>query len=95
LDEFRRIVVTAPIGGGKTVMLAQMSKDNGWILVDGQGLGRLDLLARATNAIRQHLERPPITLTTEQSAIHEFLKNWGDLRDVTLAIDGAAEPSFI
>ncbi len=95
LNQGGRILVTAPIGAGKTVMLAQMSTENAWILVDGQGLSRLDLLARATNAIRQRLGRPPVTLMTEQAAIQEFLKSWDALPDLTLAIDGASEPAFI
>jgi tetratricopeptide (TPR) repeat protein len=95
LNQYGRIVVTAPIGGGKTVMLAQMSAENAWIFVDGQGLNRLDLLARATNAIRQRLQRSPITLPTEQAAIQELLKNWNDLPDVTLVVDGTSEPAFV
>ena len=55
LNECGRIVVTAPIGGGKTILLAQLSVENGWVFVDGQGLNRLDLLARAANAIRERL----------------------------------------
>jgi tetratricopeptide (TPR) repeat protein len=95
LNQYGRIVVTAPIGGGKTVMLAQMAAANQWILVDGQGLNRLDLLARATNAIRQRLGRPPVTLTTEQAAIQELLKSWESLPDATLVVDGASEPAFV
>ena len=76
LNEWGRIVVTAPIGGGKTILLAQLSAEKGWIFVDGQDLNRLDLLARAANAIRERLGRPPVTLTTEQAAIQEFLKSW-------------------
>ena len=92
LNERGRILVTAPIGGGKTILLAQLSAEKGWIFVDGQGLNRLDLLARTANAIRERLGRPPVTLTTEQAAVQELLKSWDGLPDVTLAVDGTSEP---
>ncbi len=92
LNECGRIVVTAPIGGGKTILLAQLSVENGWIFVDGQGLSRLDLLARAANAIRARLGRPAVTLTTEQGAISEILRNWDEIPEVVLVVDGASDP---
>ena len=92
LNNVDRVVVTAPFGGGKTILLAQLSAEKGWIFVDGQGLNRLDLLARAANVIRKRLNRPPVTLTTEQAAIQELLKSWKELPDVVLAVDGASEP---
>ena len=92
LNSVGRVVVTAPFGGGKTILLAQMSAEKGWIFIDGQGLNRLDLLARAANVIRKRLSRPPVTLTTEQAAIQELLENWKEVPDVALAIDGASEP---
>ena len=92
LNNVGRVAVTAPFGGGKTILLAQMSAEKGWIFVDGQGLNRLDLLARAANVIRKRLNRPPVTLTTQQAAIQELLKGWKELPDVVLAIDGASEP---
>ena len=92
VSERRRVVVTAPIGGGKTVLLAQLSVEKGWIFVDGQGLSRLDLLSRAANAVRERLGHPPLTLTTEQTAIRQLLNSWDGLPDATLAVDGASEP---
>ena len=92
VNERGRIVVTAPFGGGKTILLAQLSAEERWIFVDGQGLNRLDLLARAANALRERLDCPPVTLTTEHAAIKELLKSWNGLPDVTLVIDGASEP---
>ena len=92
LNEYGRIVVTGPVGSGKTILLAQLSVERGWIFVDGQGLNRLELLARAANAIGERLGRSPITLTTEQAAIRELLKSWEGLPDVPLAVDGASDP---
>ena len=92
VNERGRIVVTAPFGGGKTILLAQLSVEERWVFVDGQGLNRLDLLTRAANAIREHLDCPPVTLTTEHAAITELLNGWNELPDVTVVIDGASEP---
>ena len=92
LNDCGQILVTAPIGGGKTMLLAQLSVENEWIFVDGQGLNRLGLLARVANTLRERLGRLPVTFTTEQAAIQELLKSWDILPDVTLAIDGAPEP---
>ena len=95
LNRFGRIVVIAPIGSGKTILLAQLSVKREWVFVDGQGLNRLDLLARAANAIRERLGRPPVTLTTEQAAIQELLKGRDGLSNVTLAVDGSENPMFL
>ena len=76
LNAAGRVVVTAPIGGGKTILLAQMSEENGWVFVDGQGLSRVDMLARAANAFRNRLGRPLVPFTTEPAAIKELVKNW-------------------
>jgi hypothetical protein len=90
--ENSRIVVTAPLGSGKTIMLAQLAADNNWIFVDGQGLSRLDLFARVANSIRQRAGQNAITFTTEKSATQEILAGCGALTDVVLAVDNAEDP---
>ena len=92
LNAYSRIVVTAPMGGGKTILIAQLSVENGWIFVDGRSLNRLDLLARTANAIRQRLGWTPVTLTTEQAAIQELKNSWGALPNIPIVVDGASEP---
>jgi tetratricopeptide (TPR) repeat protein len=95
LRDAGRLLVTAPLGGGKTVLLAQLAAENGWVFVDGQGLGRLDLLARVVNAVRERLQRRPVTFTNEQSATQELLRLWEELGTATLAVDGAGDPALI
>ena len=92
MNNVGRIVVTAPFGGGKTVFLAQLAEEKGWIFVDGQGLNRMNLLARAANGIRKRLNRRPLTLTTEQAAMQELLRCWNEIPDIPLAVDGALDP---
>ena len=95
LNSCGRILVTGPFGGGKTIMLAQISAENQWVFVDGEGLSRLELLARAVDGVRKRLGRPPITLTTERNATRELQRNWGEIPDLTLVVDGASEPQSL
>jgi len=95
LLENRRLLITAPLGGGKTVLLAQLAAENDWIFVDGQGLSRLDLLARAANSVRKHLGQHSVTLVTEQGATQELLRGLKALKDATLAVDNAGEPMVL
>ncbi len=92
LDRFGRVVVAAPIGSGKTLLLAQLAIDREWVFIDGQGLSPVDMLARAANALRSRLGLPPTTLTTKQSAQEELLRSWESLPQATLAVDGASDP---
>ena len=95
LREGGRLLITAPLGGGKTVLLAQLASENNWIYIDAQGLARLDLLARAANVGRKRLGQPPVTLATEQSAAQELMRQLEAMPDATLAVDGAAEPGIL
>lgn len=95
LNDCSRILVTASFGAGKTIMLAQISAENRWIFVDGEGLDRLDLLARIVNCFRERLELSALTVTTESSAVRELQRCWDRLPDVPLVVDGAPEPSVI
>ena len=92
LNDCGRIVVNAPFGAGKTIILAQISAEHGWLFVDGEGLDRLDLLARAVNGFRERLSLSPLTVTTEISAVRELQRCWDRLPQVPLVVDGAPEP---
>lgn len=92
LEETRRLLITAPLGGGKTVLLAQLSVNNGWLFVDGQGLSRFELLARIANTIREHSGKSFVTLATESNAVQEILMRLEEIPDTRLAIDGAIDP---
>ena len=72
MNNVGRIVVTGPFGGGKTVLIAQLAEELGWIFVDGQGLNRLNLLARSANVIRKRLNRPPSPLRPNKPRSKNF-----------------------
>jgi tetratricopeptide (TPR) repeat protein len=95
LARHRRIVVAAPLGGGKTMLLAQLAAEHQWLFVDGQSLATLDLLARMANVMRARLGRPAITMTTEQVAIRAILETWADLPDIPIVVDGASDPAVV
>ena len=92
LQKVGRLLLTGPMGGGKTVLLAQLALDKGWLFVDAQGLSPLDLLAQAANAFRHRLGQEAITLTTKASAVRELLRNWERLPESVLVVDGASDP---
>ena len=87
-----RVLVTAPLGGGKTILTAQASAENGWLFVDAQRTEPPRLLARVANCLRHHLDLPAVMLTSEQAATQELLSTWDRAPEVTLVVDGASDP---
>ena len=87
-----RALVTAPLGGGKTVLTAQASEENGWLFLDAQHNDSLRLLARAANRLRQHLGLSGLLFTSEDVAAQELCATWERAPRVTLAVDGARDP---
>ena len=87
-----RAAVTAPLGGGKTILTAQVAVREGWIFVESRGLNRLGVMARVANALRQRVGQPPVMLTSEDDAIREALERWEDVPDVTVVVDEAGNP---
>ena len=87
-----RALVTAPLGGGKTVLAAQASEENRWLFLDAQHNDSLGLLARAANRLRQYLGLPALIFTSEEVAGRELLSTWERAPHVTLAVDGAVDP---
>ena len=91
LNESRRVAMVGPLGSGKTVMLAQLALDHDWIFVDGTELSRLELLASVGNALRARLNKPPLTVTTEDQAVELFRDSAAALEPGTIAVDGAID----
>ena len=87
-----RAAVTAPLGGGKTILTAQVAAREGWIFVESRGLNRLGVMARVANALRQRVGQPAVMLTSEEEAIREALERWEDAPDLTVVVDEARNP---
>ena len=90
-----RVAVTGPIGGGKTILTAQVAAGNGWLFVDGRGLDYLDLMLRIANQFRRLAGRASVTVSTEREAVQEVLKEWDAASGLTLVVDGAANPAHL
>lgn len=95
LTRVNRIIVTAPLGSGKTILLAQLSADNDWVYVDAQGLGRVDVLARVVNALRQRGGQHAKFLTSEADGLEELKRAWDAQLNTVVAVDSASEPEAL
>jgi tetratricopeptide (TPR) repeat protein len=95
LNQAGRLVINAPFGMGKTILLAQLAIEHDWLFVDGRGLDRLELLVRTANALRSKLYQPALAFNTENSAKQALLKAWACLSGATLAIDSANDGQFL
>ena len=91
----QRVAIVGPLGSGKTVILAQLALDHDWIFVDGKDLSRLDLLASVANAVRKRLDKPAITVTTEDQAVQLYTDSTRALGPTTVAVDGADDASAL
>ena len=87
-----RVLVSAPLGGGKTILTAQASAQNGWVFVDAQRTDAPRVIGRAANCLRRRLGLSAVVLTSAQAATQELLTTWAGAPDVTLAVDGAPDP---
>ncbi len=94
LEERRRVVVTGPLGVGKTVLLAQLSETEDWLHIDAQGISRLDLCTRIANAARQQLGQPRLTFWSEDSA-REAAEEAIREGQWTLAVDSPVDFEFV
>ena len=95
LREAGRVLLTGPLGAGKTILAAQASVENAWLFVDAQRTEPPRLLARVANCLRHHLGLPTMALTSEQAAMQELLATWNRAPDLTLAVDGATDPLLL
>ena len=95
LQESRRVAIVGPLGSGKTVLLTQLALGHDWVFVDGTDLSRLDLLASVANAIRKRLDRPAMTVTTEDQAVQLYVDTTRALEPTTIAVDGADEANAL
>lgn len=92
LESTGRLIVHGPLGAGKTILLAQLAAEHGWIFVDGRGHNHLDVLAQVANALRACLGQHRLAFRSEQTARSALLAAWRSSSAETLAIDAAADP---
>ena len=90
-----RVLLTGALGAGKTILAAQVSSDNAWLFLDAQHIESSRVLAWVANCLRQHLDLPTVTLTSEQAATRDLLTTWSRAPDLTLAVDSATNPLLL
>ena len=90
-----RLLITGSLGAGKTIFLAQLAARYRWIFVNGQGLSRLDLLARSANAVRAQIGKPAATFTSDDTANAALLDAWAASEGVTLAVDDPVDARLL
>ncbi len=95
LERTGRLCVTAPLGGGKTVLLAQLSAREGWLFVDGRGMNEFNLTARIANSLRVWQGRPSRAFPNEPAATVALREAWNAFSSNTLVVDGARMPQLI
>jgi tetratricopeptide (TPR) repeat protein len=88
------VVVTGPLGSGKTMLLAQVAAAENWAFVDARGRTTLEVLAQAANVLRARLRQPPMAFLNELSATSSLIAAWEATGGTTLVLDGIpdAEP---
>ena len=89
LESTDRLCVTAPLGGGKTVLLAQLSARHNWLFVDARGMNEFDLIARIANSLREWQGKPSRTFANRPAATTALLEGWHAFVGNTLVVDGA------
>ena len=95
LESTERLCVTAPMGGGKTVLLAQLSALRDWLFVDARGMTEFDVIASIANCLRERQGKPSRTFSNEAAATTELLAAWRAFAGNTLVVDGARIPQAV
>ncbi len=95
LEVTERLSVMGPLGGGKSVLLAQLSARLGWVFVDARGLTGVSLTSKIANSLRDAQGRPPRTFTNESEAADALHEGWSALGGRALVVDGAEKPRAV
>ncbi len=95
LELTERLCVMGPLGGGKSVLLAQLAAQHDWLFVDARKLTGVQVTAKIANSLRNAQGRPPRTLSNEAEAVSALLEGWSGFGGKTLVVDGAEEPQAV
>ena len=95
LELTKRLCVMAPLGGGKSVLLAQLSARHDWLFVDARKLTGVNLSAKIANSLRTAQGRQPRVFPNESEASGALREAWSAFCGRTLVVDGAEEPQAV
>ena len=85
------IVVSAPMGAGKTVFLAEMARQYGWIYIQCRGKTPREILLESANGVRAKLGLGQIGFEGLRDAKPALRAGWSALTAVTLVLDDVRE----
>ena len=95
LELTERLCVMAPLGGGKSVLLSQLSARHNWLFVDARKLTGVNLSAKIANSLRVAQGRQPRMFVNESEASDALREAWREFGGRTLVVDGAEEPQGV
>lgn len=87
--------VSGELGIGKTVFLATVAKENGFLFVSGTQLGNHELAAVITNKLASARGANTRYFADASSAFSALLEEWRTADTFTLVIDDCSDPEFV
>ena len=87
LESDNAVLVTGPLGSGKTVLLSAMATDRSWAFVECGERASLEVLADVANVARGLLGLPATAFLLAAEAQAAVRLAWASLRSITLVLD--------
>ncbi|WP_437634660.1 DUF4062 domain-containing protein [Sorangium sp. So ce854] len=93
--ERHAVLITGPMGIGKTVLTAQLADEHGYVYLPAGGLSTKEIAATCAQLLRERAGLEIPRYIDLDAAAGSFVRAWQDTDGFTLAIDGCAEPERI
>lgn len=84
------VLVTGPVGSGKTVLLAGLSAQHGWIYVQCGDRTPREVLSEVANALRKRLGLDEQTYSQLEEARKAIEVSWQTLESITVVFDSVS-----
>lgn len=87
VEQYRCLVVRGILGIGKTVLLAALADQQGWLFIPCKRLTALEILNDATNALYRKLDKVPIGFTDIGQVRRAFAHVASECTNATIVLD--------
>ena len=81
------VLVTGPLGSGKTVLLSSVAEERGWAFVECGERSPAEILADAANAVRVQLDLSAKAFPLPTDALEALRVAWEAQQSITLVLD--------